>query len=253
MSTTSQENLVKRLTRERLESYLEASDGDIAAAISPLRLERFSRIVATSRSRTARGPVPQRRGPSAPRLRHLGRLAGAVVPPSGTLPGEEPSPRMARHQRSEATRGRQAAPEPELQRQGSHRTELRILATPLHRSLSLPVKLVNPTRQRNPRSARPTQQRAAQRSARPRAQLDRDGGPDLTVQRRSGASWSGPPVPEVKSPERLADAVRRVGQPLGGGSTPSPHTIRPAAEPVEASSPLLWRTSKGRAIRVDRI
>ena len=34
MSTTSQENLVKRLTRERLESYLEASDGDIAAAIS---------------------------------------------------------------------------------------------------------------------------------------------------------------------------------------------------------------------------
>ena len=35
-----------------------------------------------------------------------------------------------------------------------------------------------------------------------------------------------------------------LGSPLGGRSTPSPHTIRPAAESVEASSPLLWRTSK---------
>ena len=34
MSTPSQENLVKRLTRERLSSYLESSDGDAAAAIS---------------------------------------------------------------------------------------------------------------------------------------------------------------------------------------------------------------------------
>lgn len=34
MSTPSQDNLVKRLTRERLSSYLESSDGDTAAAIS---------------------------------------------------------------------------------------------------------------------------------------------------------------------------------------------------------------------------